>query len=156
MSCPLLRCPNEVIEVIINCIDQQPDLRSFASTCSKLQPLTEAALYHTVFHRTGNAAVNLVGTLGGRPARAEYIQAIDSRCKWQKRMGLRALASVIEQATNLRALTIESPYCKYAYGKEAREWAQTMNALLRPICIDGNLPKLRDCTWNSLSFLNQR
>ncbi len=150
MSCPLLRCPSEIIEGIISFLNEHSDLRSFASTCSKLQPLTEAALYHTVFHRTGDAAVQLVETIEALPARAKYIQIIDSRCKWQKRMGLKSLASVIEQATNLRELTIESPYCKYAYGKEAAEWRETMYALLRPICLEGCFPILRDCKCSFL------
>lgn len=134
MPCPLLHLPNELIADIVEYIEDTETLRALARTCSRLQSIAELALYQSIFHRTGEAAIRLCEAVETRPERADGIHVIDSRCKWQKRAGLVSLAPVISRAKNLRELTIESPYCNNAYGKEAELWRRTMSCLLQPVC----------------------
>jgi len=152
MACPLLNLPSELLSHIITYINDPSTSRSLAQTCSRMQPLAESSLYHTVFHRSGEAATRLAQAILSLPQRARYIHEIDSRCKWQKRWGLESLAPVIAQATELRVLTIESPYCTNAYGKEGVRWREVMYALFKPVCgftLDrqlGSCIRLQECT----------
>lgn len=135
MRCRLLELPNEIFTDILDYIEDVATLRSIASVCSRLQDLVEPRLYEHIFHRSGEQALELRRAIDGRRKRATYIHTIDSRCKWTKRHGLISLDSVIARAHNLRDLTIESPYCKNAYGHEKEIWRQTMYHLLRPISL---------------------
>lgn len=149
MSCWLLDLPNELVADILEHIKDTEDIRSIAQVCSRLQDVAEPRLYDSIFHRTGVAAVNLKEAVEGRPERASYIQIIDSRCKWPRRNGLIALGSIIAKSHNLRELTIESPYCKNAYGQEAEIWKETMYQLLRPIC---SAVTFRECPLTKSKF----
>lgn len=148
MPSSLLDLPTELITDIVEYINDLETFRALVSTCSRLQSITEPALYRSIFHRTGEAAIDLCKAIDARPERANAINVIESRCKWQKRAGLISLAPVISRAKNLKELTIESPYCNNAYGKEVELWRRTMFCLLRPICgidLSRNGSQLKRC-----------
>ena len=94
MQHSLTDLPNELLTTIINYIDDATTLRTLARSCSQLQNIVEPLLYQHVFHRTGEAAVKLRHAVLARPERADSIQVIDSRCKWQRQQNLISLATV--------------------------------------------------------------
>ena len=136
MSLRLLDLPNELLAVIVCYIEDVDSLRALARTCRRLQRVAEAELYRYVLQRTGKQAIQLGEAVKRRPSRADALQVIDSRCKWNHRLGLLALAEVIARATYLKELTVESPYCTRAYphGSQMDAWKGTMHGLLWPVC----------------------
>ena len=139
MTLSVLSLPNELIGNVFEYLRDAENLLSLITVCSRFNSIAESILYRSIFHRSGEAAVKLREAVEAKPQRAKHITIIDSRCKWQKRDGLLSLASVITNATNLRELAIESPYCNNAYGRETELWRSTMAELLKPICLpDGS------------------
>lgn len=134
MTSPIHSLPNELIGNVFEYLQDVENLLSLITVCSRFNSIVESILYRSIFHRSGEAAVTLRKAVEAKPKRAKHITNIDSRCRWQKREGLISLATVISSATNLRELTIESPYCNNAYGKETELWRSTMSQLLKPIC----------------------
>lgn len=138
----ILELVDELILRIIEEIDDLDALRSLARTCSRLQMLVEPAIYRNIFVRTGNDALALANSLVNRQDRLQAIRSIESRQKYEPdECRLDVLLEIVQNARNVRQLTIESPYCNHIALNDRHGWAQSMNALLRPI-VDFSLPRL--------------
>lgn len=154
MRFPLLDLANELIVVILEHVDDPKELRAVALTCRHLQNLAEPLLYRSIFHTTGRQIVRLKEAITARKQRSHAIQIIESRCKLRQIGNLQELASIIANSKNLTDLTIESPFCNYAYGSKKTEWQRTMFDLLYPVyamkaaldCSGPSLTRLTNCT----------
>ena len=155
MAPSLLQLPNELIGDIFEHINDRKTLKSLAQTCRRVQELAEPVLYRSILMRSSRQLYKLSGAIESRKERVEAIHAIDLRYTWQQRKWLGSTASVrvlpiqslsnnnhmltlgklIGQATNMRQLTIESPYCNRSVGNESDLWRETMYKLLTNVYV---------------------
>ncbi|KAF2878603.1 hypothetical protein BDV95DRAFT_589513 [Massariosphaeria phaeospora] len=111
---PLLSLPLDLVHPIVESIDNPDDLLSLAQTCTKLQPLAEAALWKQVHIRNGESADRLLASLEARPHRFGCVQELEitphPRSTWHE---ISILPSLIRKMGNLRVLQLESPFINY-------------------------------------------
>ncbi|KAJ6540485.1 hypothetical protein B0H19DRAFT_331676 [Mycena capillaripes] len=120
-SSPLLSVPTELLLAVVEAIDDAASLRSFALTCKLGRLLAEPVLYRAVLVTTGSQALGLVKALQQQqpPTRAELVRALDLRPQYDSDADVEALTPVtplIGAMTQLRALSMESPFAQFNYG----------------------------------------
>ncbi|KAJ6540486.1 hypothetical protein B0H19DRAFT_1175740 [Mycena capillaripes] len=118
-SSPLLSVPTELSLAVVETIDDTASLRSFAVTCKLARLLAEPVLYRAVLVRTGSQASCLVKALQQQqpPTRAELVRALDLRPKYDRDADadVEALMPLVGAMTQLRALSMESPFANYGH-----------------------------------------
>ncbi|TKA75087.1 hypothetical protein B0A55_05595 [Friedmanniomyces simplex] len=117
-------------ELIVNIIEHLHDdlatLRALALCSRRLQSLSEPLLYRRRFLRIPSSVDRLLQTTNQRPPRAECIHDLEVRCQLSRSAndGFASLPLLLEQATNLRSLTLESPFCNSrALGAKRQQYA---------------------------------
>ncbi|KAJ7314199.1 hypothetical protein DFH08DRAFT_1041825 [Mycena albidolilacea] len=95
---PLLSVPTELLLAVTEAIDDGASLRSFALTCKLARLLAEPVLYRAVLQP---------------PTRAELVQALDLRPEYGRHADVEELTPLIGAMTQLRALSMESPFANY-------------------------------------------
>ncbi|KAF7332876.1 hypothetical protein MVEN_02392800 [Mycena venus] len=116
-SSPLLSVPTELLLAVVEAIDDAASLRSFALTCKRARLLAEPVLYRAVLVTTGSQASCLAKALQQQqlPARAELVQVLDLRPEYGRDADVEALTPLIGAMTQLRTLSMESPFANYGY-----------------------------------------
>jgi hypothetical protein len=114
-SSPLLSIPTELLFSVVEAIDDAASLRSFALTCKLARLLAEPVLYRAVLVTTGSQASCLAKALlqPQPPTRAELMQTLDLRPEYGRDADVEELTPLIGAMTQLRALSMESPFANY-------------------------------------------
>jgi hypothetical protein len=156
-SSSLLGLPNELITAIAEQIDDEVSLRSLALSCRRIQGLAEPSLYRSIFHLYGLQLAKLHSSLCAKPRRAQYIHSIESRCRTTHLTDLDFLARVVDLATNVRNLILESPFCNVWMASEALwidepAWETILPNLSPFQDTTGRLARLTDLTahWSNV------
>ncbi|KAJ7816791.1 hypothetical protein B0H13DRAFT_2380190 [Mycena leptocephala] len=138
-SSPLLSIPTELLLAVVEAIDDAASLRSFALTCKLTRLLAEPVLYRAVLQQQ-------------LPTRAELVQALDLRPEYGRDAGIEALTPLVGAMTQLRALSMESPFANYSYWRSRanrRRWEALMQGyrvLFRDAQCGASLQKLKSLT----------
>ncbi|KAK3110363.1 hypothetical protein LTR53_015423 [Teratosphaeriaceae sp. CCFEE 6253] len=109
--CRLLDLADELLVAIIEHLhNDSPALHALSHTSAHLRPLAENVLYRDPLLRRPATLHRLLQNLHARPQRREYIHTLDARCEYRpyNAPAFASLPSLLEQAPQLRALTIES------------------------------------------------
>jgi hypothetical protein len=142
--------PEELLLAIVESLGDADALRILALTNRKFQGLAELVLYRTIFFREEDELERLHDALKQDPRRAKAVQTIDARChlsqspSWDEARIIRGLQrphfhtlkDVLKMTTNLRDLTLESPYCNFDMWRRhatERTWGRTWLAWGRHI-----------------------
>lgn len=131
----LLDLPNELIVTILEHIDSRISLRHMSRTCRRMQKLTEPVLYRSALIRTGSETDKLVTALQARPARAAALHRLDIPCHQRYVQSFEGIAHLMEQASNLKELMIESPSCNSSDFEDEEAWEDMVRELFRPFQI---------------------
>ncbi|KAJ7488889.1 hypothetical protein FB451DRAFT_680034 [Mycena latifolia] len=155
----LLSVPTELLLAVVEAIDDAASLRSFALTCKLARLLAEPVLYRTVLVTTGLQASRLAKALQQQqpPTRAELVQALDLRPEYGRDADIEALTPLIGAMTQLRALSMESPFANYGLWRSSairRRWEALMQgyrALFLDAQCGAGLQKLESLTihWSA-------
>ena len=111
----LLALVDELLIGIVDFVESKYDLHSLALVCSRLQGLTEPALYRSILIRKGTTALRVFSAIMSRPARASFIRQLQLRYMYAHRGGIQVLNEGLRKMCNLQELTIEAPCCNDAY-----------------------------------------
>ncbi|KAJ6477676.1 hypothetical protein C8R45DRAFT_1007618, partial [Mycena sanguinolenta] len=127
MASPLLSVPTELLLDVVEAIDDSESLRSFALTCKLARLVAEPVLYRAVLVTTGSQASRLAQALQQRqpPTRPELVHVLDVRPEHRGDVDLDALTPLVGAMTQLRALSMESPYAVHGfwgYGEAQDRW----------------------------------
>ncbi|KAK3068376.1 hypothetical protein LTR53_014109 [Teratosphaeriaceae sp. CCFEE 6253] len=109
--CRLLDLADELLIAIIEHLhNDSPALHALSHTSAHLRPLAENVLYRDPLIRRPATLHRLLQNLHARPQRREYIHTLDARCEYRpyRAPAFASLPSLLEQAPQLRELTIES------------------------------------------------
>ncbi|KAF8142654.1 hypothetical protein K438DRAFT_1946206 [Mycena galopus ATCC 62051] len=125
-SSPLLSVPTELLLAVIEAIDDAASLRSFALTCKLARLLAEPVLYRAILVTTGSQASCLTKALQQQQlhTRAELVQTLDLRAAYSRDADVEVLTPLVGTMTQLRALSMESPFAIWT-GANAR-WEPLM------------------------------
>ncbi|KAJ7234705.1 hypothetical protein C8J57DRAFT_1380034 [Mycena rebaudengoi] len=118
-SSPLLSVPTELLLAVVETIDDAASLRSFALTCKLARLLAEPVLYRAVLVTTGSQASCL----------AKLVQVLDLRPEYGSNADVEELTPLIGAMTQLRALSMESPFANYGHWLSSaisRRWETLM------------------------------
>ncbi|KAF7375438.1 F-box domain-containing protein [Mycena sanguinolenta] len=117
MASPLLSVPTELLLNIAEAVDDAESLRSFALTCKFARLVAEPVLYRAVLVTTSSQASCLAQALQQQqpPARPELVHVLDLRPSYDQDADLEALTPLIGAMTELRALSMESPFANYGH-----------------------------------------
>ncbi|KAF7335107.1 hypothetical protein MVEN_02261300 [Mycena venus] len=153
-SSPLLSVATELLLAVVEAIDDAASLRSFALTCKLARLLAEPVLYRAVLVTTGSQASCLANALQQQqpPARAELVRSLDLRPKFGRDAGVEALTPLVGAMTQLRTLSMESPFANYGRWRSRairRRWDTLMQgyrALFLDAQCGASLQKLKSLT----------
>ncbi|KAJ6482407.1 hypothetical protein C8R45DRAFT_1001336, partial [Mycena sanguinolenta] len=114
MASPLLSVPTELLLDVAEAIDDSASLRSFALTCKLARLVAEPVLYRAVLVTTGSQASCLAQALQQQQprTRAELVHVLDLRPE-DEEADFKALTPLVGTMTQLRALSMESPFANY-------------------------------------------
>ncbi|KAJ7476250.1 hypothetical protein B0H11DRAFT_2235014 [Mycena galericulata] len=129
MAPPLLSVPTELLLAVVEAIEDAASLRSFALTCKFARLLAEPVLYRAILVTTGSQASCLAEALKKQqtPMRAEFVQALDLRPEYDKDADVEVLTPLVGAMTQLRALSMESPFANYGlWNSSGIRWEQLM------------------------------
>jgi hypothetical protein len=152
-SSPLLSVPTEILLAVVETIDDAASLRSFALTCKLARLLAEPVLYRAVLVTTGSQASCLAKVLQQPPTRAELVQVLDLRPEYGSNADVEELTPLIGAMTQLRALSMESPFANYGHWLSSaisRRWETLMQgyrALFLDAQCGAGLQKLTSCKF---------
>lgn len=143
----MLELVDELLIAIIDHVDDLAALRNLARTCHRLNALTEPAIYRDIFLRGRNDTSALAASLVNRPERLQAIRSIEARPQYNhQECRLDVLENIVRRAPKLQHLIAESPFCNHVQYRGVKYgWAESMRALLRPVC-DFSTPRLTSCT----------
>ncbi|KAF8166736.1 hypothetical protein K438DRAFT_2025007 [Mycena galopus ATCC 62051] len=124
-SSTLLSVPTELLLAVFEAIDDAASLRSFALTCKLARRLAEPVLYRAILVTTGTEASCLAQALQPQKTatRAVLVQELDLRPD-ESDGDLEALTPLIGAMTQLRALSIKSPFANYGQWESSESDAQ--------------------------------
>jgi hypothetical protein len=105
----LLALADELILSIIEQIDSREDLNSLATTCSRLQDLTEPYIWQSLLVLTGEHASALTQAFESRPGRMSSVQEMAICYNEDNEDGIEYLSPCIPHMRKLRQLRIETP-----------------------------------------------
>lgn len=151
MVSSILELVDELAVLIIEQIDDTQALRNLARTCSRLQTLAEPAIYHSILLKSRQNTLSLTRSIVNRPQRLDAVRRVEARPRYATRdFAVDELVNLIHRAQNLQHLVLESPFCNRIQQEARHGWAESMAALLRPIC-GFTIPRLTSCTDNGYS-----
>jgi hypothetical protein len=107
----LLALVDELLMGVVDFVESKHDLCSLARVCTKLQGLTEPALYRNILIHKGVTAIQISSAIVNRPVRASFIRQLEVRYMYGHRGGIGILNEGLRQMCNLQQLTIEAPCC---------------------------------------------
>ncbi|KAJ7819651.1 hypothetical protein B0H14DRAFT_1353790 [Mycena olivaceomarginata] len=113
-SSPLLSVPTELLLAVVEAIDDAASLRSLALTCKLARLLAEPVLYRAVLATTGSQVSSLAKAL--QQQRVELVQVLDLRPAYGSNADIEELTPLVGAMTQLRVLSIESPFANYGPG----------------------------------------
>jgi hypothetical protein len=113
-SC-LLALVDELLLEIVDFVESKDDLCKLARVCSRLQGLTEPALYRSVLIHKGSTALRILSAILSRPVRVSFIRQLQVRYMYAHRHGISVLNEILMRMRNLQELTIEAPCCNDTY-----------------------------------------
>ncbi|KAF7375445.1 hypothetical protein MSAN_00432400 [Mycena sanguinolenta] len=141
MASPLLSVPTELLLNVVEDIDDAASLRSFALTCRLARLVAEPVLYRTLLVNTGSQASYLAQALWQQqpPTRVELVHALDLRPEYGEDPDLEALTPLIGAMTQLRVLSMESPFANRSYWRfnEGQDWWESLMEGYRAMFLDG-------------------
>ncbi|KAF8160458.1 hypothetical protein K438DRAFT_1985711 [Mycena galopus ATCC 62051] len=151
-SFPLLSLPTELLLAVVEAIDDAASLRSFALTCKLARLLAEPVLYRAILVTTGSEASWLAQALKPQKTatRAVLVQELDLRPE-DSDEDLEALTPLVGAMTQLRALSMESPFANYGQWDSSEsdaQWeplTQGFRALFLDAQCGAGLQKLQSC-----------
>ncbi|KAJ7476279.1 hypothetical protein B0H11DRAFT_2281675 [Mycena galericulata] len=126
---PLLSVPTELLLAVVEAIDDAASLRSFALTCKYARLLAEPVLYRAILVTTGSEALSLAKALQQQQplTRTELVQTLDLRPDYGRDTDIEALTPLVGAMTQLRALSMESPFANYGlWSSSAIRWEALM------------------------------
>ncbi|KAJ6453367.1 hypothetical protein C8R45DRAFT_1192996 [Mycena sanguinolenta] len=151
IACRLLSVPTELLLDVVEAIDDVASLRRFALTCKLARLVAEPVLYRAVLVTTGSQASCLAQALRHQP-RAELVRILDLRPVPHGSGDLAALTPVVGAMTQLRALSIESPFANSSRWRSSAARAmwepltQGYRALFRGAQVGAGLQNLTSLT----------
>ncbi|KAF7361580.1 RNI-like protein [Mycena sanguinolenta] len=155
-SSPLLSVPTELLLAVVEAIDDVASLRGFALTCKLACVLAEPVLYRAVLVTTGSQASRLAKALQQQQpsTRADLVQALDLRLAYSRDANVEVLTPLLGTMTQLRALSIESPFAIWHSGAGRAPW-EALTQGFRTLFLDAQcgagLQKLESLTihWST-------
>lgn len=128
-----LSIPGEVLLLVMEQLRLEEDfsaLRSTSLSCKRLQPLAEAALYHTVAFRKRSSMWRISEALDSNPLRHQYIN--DLQLVFSTKAYEHGALSPPDLAAmpNLKYLLSESPECQPWSNKRPAYWKPDMHRYL--------------------------